>query len=471
VRLLNYLTLLILTICLSLLFSLHSVAYSQTVSQYVTSGERASWIDVQSVPSTETTLSVEGSEFYRLVDYQRRISKNQNYSYRHFALELKTSDAVQDNSNFSVSFHPSYQKVKIHALNLIRDGERLNRLDLSQFDIYRLETDREKLLYNGRLQTALIIPDVQVGDILEYSYTLSGRNPELIPGYVSSATLNYGVPVQRQHERVLVHNDLPVFNKPHNNAREPEISKWGEYKVHTWLANDIEKLDVDEDIPNWQYARPVYSLSSYQDWSEVGEFFAPKYTPRYKKNGPISDIATSIKKETTDPKKQARMALDYVQTNIRYTGIDIGSGGYEPRDPELVLEQKFGDCKDMTILLLAILRELNISSHAMLVDSDMRGGVDRLIPSHGAFDHVLGRAVIEGRFYNLDGTRGEQLGDINHMAQSHYGKGLLLEAGKARLVDIDIRKPAYYKDVTDTFDIVSDPEMITLKSVTEYYNY
>ena len=470
-RLFNYLTLFIISGYLSLFLSLHASAYAQTVDQYVSAGERASWIELQSVPDSETSLNVEGGEFYRLVDYQRRISKTRNDRYRHFALELKTSDAVQDNSNFSVSFHPSYQNVKIHALNLIRKGERLNRLDLSQFDIYRLETDREKLLYDGRLQTALIIPDVRVGDILEYSYTISGRNPELIPGYVSSATLNYGVPVQRQHERVLVHNDLPVFKKSHNSARDPEVTNWGQYKVHTWLANDIEKLDVDEDIPNWQYARPVYTLSAYKDWSDAGEFFAPKYTPRYKQNGPIPSIATSIKNETSDLKKQARMALDYVQTNIRYTGIDIGSGGYEPRDPELVLEQKFGDCKDMTILLLAILRELDISSHAMLVDSDMRGGIDRLIPSHGAFDHVLVRAEIEGLFYNLDGTRGEQLGDLNNMAQSHYGKGLLLQPGNARLIDINIRKPEYYKDITDTFDIVSDPEIITFKSVSVYHNY
>ncbi len=384
---------------------------------------------------------------------------------------MKTSDGVQDKSNFTISFDPDYQSVKIHNLDLIREGKRLNRLDLSEFDIYRTETDRDKLLYNGTLQTALIIPDVRVGDILDYSYTILGKNPALGPHYTTYTSLKYSVPIQRTHERILIHNNLSVYEKIHNGARPPIVSQQGNFRVYKWAADELKKRDVDDNTPDWYYSYPQYNFSSYKDWAEVGEYFATKYKPRYSTAGPISEIAEKIKKRTDKVKERRRFALDFVQKNIRYTGVELGSGGYIPRPPEEVLETKYGDCKDMTILLLAILQELDIKAHAVLVDNELRNGIAGMIPTHNAFDHVLVRSVVQGKSYYMDGTRGEQLGDLDRMEQGNYGKGLLLAQGKAELIDMEGGGPEFYKDIVDTFDLLPDSEAIMLKSVSTYYGY
>jgi hypothetical protein len=446
-------------------------ANAQSTRDYVKIAPPPSWAKIQDVPLGDTQLKPEGSTFYRLVDWQQRISTSRNDRYRHNAIELKTADAVQDNSNFKISFDPSYQNVQLHHLNLIRSGKRLDRLKLSDFETYRIETDRDKLLYNGRLQTGIIIPDVQVGDILDYSYTVSGRNTALGPHYRTATTLGYGVPIQRQHERILIHENLSVNVKTHNSPPNPTESVDRNYRIYEWLQDDVEALDIEDTRPAWHYAQPRYDFSSFETWDDVGEYFAPKYQFNYKRGGPIVDIATEIKAKSDKVKTRTRLALAYIHDNIRYTGIEIGSGGYIPRPPEQTLENKFGDCKDMTVLLLAILKELEIEAYPILVDTDYRGGIDNMIPSHGAFDHVLVHAKVAGEVYLLDGTRGSQLGDLDRMEQSSYGKGLLLQPGKARMVDLGVKQPAFYKDVVDTFDMFAAPDHVTLKSVSNYYGY
>jgi len=90
-----------------------------------------------------------------------------------------------------------------------------------------------------------------------------------------------------------------------------------------------------------------------------------------------------------------------------------------------------------------------------------------MIPSHGAFDHVLVHAKVAGEVYLLDGTRGSQLGDLDRMEQSSYGK-----AGKARMIDLELKQPAFYKDVVDTFDMFAGADHVTLESVSNWrYRY
>lgn len=446
-------------------------AFAQSVPDYVQKAPPPNWVIPQSVPLEDTSLSPEGSQFYRLVDWQQRINQTENDRYRRYALELKTLDAVQDNSNFKISFDPSYQKILIHNLDLIRDEKRLDRLNMAAFEIYRMETERDRLLYNGTLQTSLIIPDVQVGDILDYSYTVTGKNKAFGPHYKTSTQLKYSVPVQKQHERILIHKDLPLHVLKHGKPVSPKEGEVGSYRSFQWLQNDLESIEIESNLPSWHYARPTYELSSFKSWKEVGEYFADKYEFSYLKGGPITKIANEIKKKSDNIKTRRRLALNYIHENIRYTGIEIGSGGYIPRPPEETLAQKFGDCKDMTVLLVAILQELNIEAYPVLVDGDHRNGLADMIPSYAAFDHVLVLTKAAGETYLLDGTRGRQLGDLDHMEQGSYGKGLLLKSGEADLIDLDLKNPIFYKDVQDTFDVLTDTGEVRLESISNYFGY
>ena len=53
--------------------------------------------------------------------------------------------------------------------------------------------------------------------------------------------------------------------------------------------------------------------------------------------------------------------------DIRYVGIEKGTGGIMPRDPGLTFRQRFGDCKDKATLFLAMAKQAGFSAYPMLV--------------------------------------------------------------------------------------------------------
>ncbi|KAE9628641.1 hypothetical protein [Parasedimentitalea maritima] len=122
----------------------------------------------------------------------------------------------------------------------------------------------------------------------------------------------------------------------------------------------------------------------------------------------------------------------------------------------------------MTLLLIALLAELDIEAVPFLVSMENTDAIDAYIPSHGAFDHIVVSATLNGRTYILDPTRGVQLGDLEHLQQGNFGKGVVVAKHGPGMIDAPVPAPDFWKDITDTYDIVSDPDAVLLTSVSKY---
>lgn len=449
------------------LFFSNSVALAHEISDYVTISSPPVWIVKQEISNKEFDLSKGRKTSFLLVDKQYKYSENHEERFVHFAKHMKTSSAVEDNSSFSIVFDPAYQKVNIHYLRIIREGKVLNKLNLDDLNLYRYETERYRLIFNGDLEISTIITDVRVGDILEYAYTVSGKNSALDSHFSLTLQHQWGIPVQRLFQRVVVSKDIDTSYKLHNHKIQPKVTNTESYKTYTWTRENIDQTLVDSNTPSWYYSYPSSQISSFKMWSEVGHFFSRYYSvsdiPEQIKN-----VSNTIKSRTNSKKEQLRLALSYVQKEIRYLGIEIGQGGYIPRPPKKVFLQKYGDCKDMTLLLLYILNGLDIEAKPLLVNTDDRGHIKDFLPSN-IFDHVIVYAQIGKKEYFLDPTTGEQLGNLDSLHQAFFGKGLIVSPSSPGLIDIKPDLMDFLIDVEDTYDLTADSDVVSLNTVSTYY--
>jgi transglutaminase-like putative cysteine protease len=179
----------------------------------------------------------------------------------------------------------------------------------------------------------------------------------------------------------------------------PQISRKGSFVDYRWSFDNVEKGTVDEDRPNWHFGFPVFELSSFETWQEVSRFFAHYYEVTDQMPANVTREIDTIRSKNLDEAARTRAALDFVQREIRYLGIEIGQGGYIPRKTELTLDRRFGDCKDMTYLLLTMLDGLGINADAVLVNSSERAGVEVNAPSSVIFDHVIVRTKFNDKVY------------------------------------------------------------------------
>ncbi|WP_158749766.1 transglutaminase family protein [Acidobacterium sp. S8] len=77
---------------------------------------------------------------------------------------------------------------------------------------------------------------------------------------------------------------------------------------------------------------------------------------------------------------RAEKIAEFLQREIRYVGIEIGIGGYQPHPAAAVFHNRYGDCKDKATLLIAMLNSIGVHATYVLVDT-RRGFVDADVPS------------------------------------------------------------------------------------------
>lgn len=442
---------------------------AQAVSDYVEISKPDNWVDVDTIEAGEFALAEDLQIGYQLLSYQTKVLPKNKIRYRRFVKDMHTQGGVEDNGTITVNFDPSYQTIKFHSLSLIRNSKSVDLLNLEQFEIYRVETDREKLLYNGDLQIGFAVPGLQVGDQLDYSYSLEGMNSALMGSYYDRQVFEYNVPIRKLRNRLVIDPTLEIHTKTHNNPPQPVETEFDNFKVLDWLVTDIAAQATDDNAPSWFYSRPTFETSGVNERQQVGSHFSQYYLAPKRLSPELLAITDKISKDFNSQKERTRAALEFVQSNIRYLGIELGEGGFVPRDPELVYERRFGDCKDVTYLLLTLLNKLGIEAKPVLVNTDERGNFDKSQPGYTAFDHVLVKAVIEGESYFLDATRGEQLGDLDHLEQGSFQKGLLLDGSQSRILTAEESKLEWRKDFLDEYDLVSNPNDVSFTTTASYF--
>ncbi|MGB3313715.1 MAG: hypothetical protein WBB85_04845, partial [Albidovulum sp.] len=165
---------------------------------------------------------------------------------------------------------------------------------------------------------------------------------------------------------------------------------------------------------------------------------------------------------------RATAALRLVQDEIRYVGIEVGTGGYFARPPLTVASQGFGDCKNKALLLRVMLNRLGIDAYPALTDLDEGYALAAAQPAIGAFDHMILRVDIDGRTYWVDPTGSHEGGTLDVATPPDYGYALALTgSGKDGLEAIDVsHAPSWQWQATERFTFTFAGAFLTVS--TEY---
>lgn len=78
----------------------------------------------------------------------------------------------------------------------------------------------------------------------------------------------------------------------------------------------------------------------------------------------------------------------WLHSQVRYTGLQFGEAAFVPRSPEETLVRRYGDCKDLSTLLVGLLRASGIPASLALLRTQTDDVVETL-PGFGLFDHAI----------------------------------------------------------------------------------
>ncbi len=406
----------------------HSGTYRE---QGVTYTPQPTW--VQSVPVSEPDKEPTGQLadgiFHLLLDNQYRVSEGGEQSkFNRYVIKAVSAKGLEYVSQISVSYDPSYERIAFHGIKVIRDGVEIDKTLDSQFSLDKSDSGND-LLYDGSLNAFWAVNDIRIGDVVEYSFTRFGQNPVFASTFTGSRTLQWQVPIHQQFLRVLWGKSNPLYFKMHNTEQTFSENRLGSETDYQLLVEQQPILTVSNDAAAWYepYAKAEFSES--KDWRAVVDWARPMFERQLDDSAALQSKIKQITEQTDDLDQQVMLALNFVQQDIRYLGIEIGSNSHFPAKASDTLAKRYGDCKDKSVLLIALLKGLGVEASAVLVNSQTGESLADKLPSAKSFNHAIIKAEINNKSYWFDPTLLYQQVALDAVYQPNYGYALVLEPG------------------------------------------
>lgn len=371
---------------------------------------------------------------YLLSDQQVRIDAQGKTVYRHMATKALNGKGVESIAHIELGFNPAYEKLILHSINVWRAGKSTSRLGTAEIKVLQREKDLEYLVFDGRKTANIFLDDIRTDDIVEYAYSLRGANPVFANRQFGWFDLQWRVPVQHAHARLLWPKGREITFANHNTDQKPAITDLGDALEYTWEKKNTPALLMEAHAPGWYDPYAAIQWSEFKDWQAVVQWALPLYQTPADLSPRLHNEVGNIAKASADPGERLLSVLQLVQREVRYLGVEIGVSSHAPSSPDLVLKRRFGDCKDKTLLTLTLLRALGIEARPALVNTNLQRGVRDLHPSPNAFNHVIVHANLNGKDYWLDPTLPLQKGKLDNVSQPDFGFALVVEPGSRALL-------------------------------------
>jgi transglutaminase-like putative cysteine protease len=370
---------------------------------------------------------------FLLADDQVRFDGREHVAYVHRAVRTINQRGVEYAANVKIRFDPAYQRLTLHSIVVRRGGTVVSRLDPAAVRVLQRETELEALIYDGSMTAHAFLPDVRVDDIVEYDYSVRGFNPVFGQRRFGRFALQWGVPVARVHARLLWPAGRELQWRRQNDAPAPHTAGAGALREHRWDLHEVPGRRLEKDAPGWFDPFQAAEWSEFRDWNAVAGWAAPLYLPAESPSAAVRAQAARIAAQAAEPAQRLAAVLRFVQREVRYLGFEMGAGSHAPSAPDVVLQRRFGDCKDKALLMVAMLRALGVEAQPALVNTVARHAVEQWLPAPGAFNHVLVRARAGGREWWLDPTRLPQDAAPEQIVQADYGRALVIDGATTAL--------------------------------------
>jgi transglutaminase-like putative cysteine protease len=370
-------------------------------NQEVAQGPAPSWATPSEPLALPATPS--GLAFVRAQDTLVHLDANGKSTYVAQRIVLLQPQALQL-GNIGIEWNPASGRPTVHAVRIHRGAETIDVLAATGFEVLRREDQLEQAMLSGTLTAVLKVPDLRVGDELEFAYsvptgdpTLGRQNADLLmlAGTTLPGRYRLGVSWDPGAEpRIRATDDFSGPIARSANAVEVRI-------------DNPPTLAAPKDAPPRYGWQRVIEISDFATWGDLSRRFAGLYAdagrlaPQSRLKAEVARIAVA----EPDALARVQAALALVQQQVRYIYVGLNGGNLRPASADETWQRRYGDCKAKTALLLALLGELGIPAQAVLVRNEgPDDGFDARLPNPALFDHVLVRATIDGKRYWLDGT-------------------------------------------------------------------
>ena len=296
--------------------------------------------------------------------------------------------SVDKESQADIPYLPQFQTVEVlEAYTITPDGK---RVPVAKNAIRTVDDDNSegKVMFSDMKHKIIVFPNVSVGARTYYRVVTKTHTP-LFPGHYFSRWW-FGAGTEWAHSEINLSHDpaieIQVDSKDVKGGRV-EDGPNGEVRYRLTYQKDGVVVSEPNQISDSEVS-PYVHISSFKDQLDMARAYEARSADKYRVTPEVQKLANQITKGITEPKDQARALYNWVSKEIRYVAIYLGAGGVVPHYADEIIKNRYGDCKDKTTLLIALLNAKGIAASSADINSGNSYSLPRLAVL-GPFNHVI----------------------------------------------------------------------------------
>jgi len=247
--------------------------------------------------------------------------------------------------------------------------------------------------YSDAMVKIVTMPEVNAGSVIEYKSIIYTKKPQIENTFWEDSFLLSNTPTKLLRFKISFPKKLNIRYKEFNVKHKPAITEDDSTITYAWEIQDVydsRKKEKYTPPPTLDDILEGIEFSSIADWKDVSNW----YYALVEKNLIITpEIETATRKAVegkTSVRDRTRAIVEYIQDNFRYVSMSFGAYSLEPHPTDEVFRNKYGDCKDLSLLLKAMLKVAGVESDLALFQDEFSISDPRYdLPIPSLFDHVL----------------------------------------------------------------------------------
>jgi transglutaminase-like putative cysteine protease len=314
---------------------------------------------------------------------------------------INNDRGARDYSTRKISFSSRDQNLTVLAARIYKpDGRVLNAENLGD----KPSPDINISMYYDTRSRVLRFPQLAKGDVMELDYRVA-PNSNINPYGSYFGTLNTfqtGLPQQLRRYVLIAPTARSLNVLEVRMPTRAQISEAGDETIYRWDLTNVRPLWTEPRGPALTEVSPYVSISTFADWSDFGQWYARFIAPQLRLDEDLRQVLQRITRNATTDRDKIHAIYEFVLRNTYYLAMEFGVYSYRPYPVSEVYARRFGDCKDKTSLMIALLRAAGIDADFALVRTRKLGDVSDRATTISIFNHAI--VYIPKYAMWLDGT-------------------------------------------------------------------
>lgn len=333
------------------------------------------------------------------------------------------SESGKDYANCEIGYNSRTETVSLlYARTITPEGEiiplKKNAMNvITPYSEYPSYSDYKELTFS--------MPAVGIDSVIDYKY-VKEKKPHIEGEFSSYFFFQVYNPILLSRYKIITPEDMNLkylLLDPLKDAQgSPTIIGQRGKKVYLWQHRDIPQILYEEYMP--PEIGFAIQLTTMDSWEPFFRWWRDQIEGKTNPDKAIKKKVVELTKDLSNTREKTEAIFDYVKRKVRYVSVDLGKSGYEPTSAQEVFENKYGDCKDQSTLLISMLKEAGIPAYYVLIPTNDVGDLIKDFPYPFQFNHCI-VAIENGKGYRfLDPTA--EYYRFAYLPDSDQNRGVLI---------------------------------------------